>query len=162
MDNILSCYKDGTNGTRNCRYFAVVYQISRMTIFLIIVWTKSILCFPLIAFVLSLTILLVALIQPYKSPLYNTLDTFLLVSISAAMLGDTAFFIAYADDPQHATVCIGLIILSALLPLLYAICSIGYKVWTLGKKAKMGSVFECITRKIKNTELSENSPLVTQ
>ena len=161
MDNILSCYKDGTNGTHNCRYFAVIYQISRMTIFLIMVWTKGTLSYPLIAFVLSLTILLVALIQPYKSPLYNTLDTFLLVSISATMLGDTAFFIAYADDPQHAKVCVGLIILSALLPLLYAICSIGYKVWTLGKKAKirMGSVFEC---KIKNTELSENSPLVTQ
>ena len=28
MDNILACYKDGTNGTRNCRYFGVIYHLA--------------------------------------------------------------------------------------------------------------------------------------
>ena len=165
VDNILSCYKDGTNGTRNCRYFAVVYQISRMIIFFIMVWTKGTLGYPLIALVISLTILLIALIQPYKSPLYNTLDTFLLVCISTAMLSNTAFFIAYADDPQNVKLCVGLILLSILSPLLYAICSIGYKVWTLTRNAKtalkkMAHVFYRVTT--RSTELSENSNLVTQ
>ena len=27
MDNILACYEDGTNGTRNCCYFGVVYPL---------------------------------------------------------------------------------------------------------------------------------------
>ena len=162
MDNILSCYKDGTNGTRNCRYFAIIYQISRVAIFLIMLWTTSILTYPLIAFVVSLTILLVALIQPYKVPLYNTLDTFLLLCLCSAMLGDIAFFISYVNDPEHATVCLVLVIFSVSTPFLYATCFIGYKVCVLLlKKTRIAHkiIIEVFTSKI---ELSESSLLLTQ
>ena len=42
MDNILSCYKDGTNGTRNCHYFGVVYHVALLVYIGCMMWAESV------------------------------------------------------------------------------------------------------------------------
>ena len=39
MDAFQGCYKDGTNGTRDCRYFAAVYLIARVAVYLSLVYS---------------------------------------------------------------------------------------------------------------------------
>ena len=52
MDNILACYKDGTNGTRNCRYFGVVYHIALFIFINSYMLAESTFLIGIIAFIL--------------------------------------------------------------------------------------------------------------
>ena len=129
MDNILSCYKDGTNGTLNCRYFAVIYHTSRIIIFSIVMATKNTICYPLTAMVVVITVLLLALIRPYKSALFNALDIFFLASVALGLLGSTTFFFAHGVDPRNESISIGIIVMSAIVPLFCISGYLGYRVW---------------------------------
>ena len=167
MDNILSCYKDGTNGTSNCRYFAVVYHILRMTALSTVVWTKSLLAFPFAAVAVIITILLVALIRPYKSALYNSLDIFFLVCLSLGLLGNTAFSLGHVEDPEDNFVSLIVIYFSCTPPLLYYFFKVGYKVWGLRERTwklmkKTTTLLLSVYQKmrVRNVELCESSYLV--
>ena len=67
MDSILGCYKDGTNNTRNCRYFGVVYYIARLCIWSSVMWTETQYLFSVAAVIIVIVGMSVAFIQPYKS-----------------------------------------------------------------------------------------------
>ena len=128
MDNILSCYKDGTNGTRNCRYFAIVYQVSRMVIWSSIMWTESTFFYSVATVAVIITGILVALIRPYKSTVYNALDTFLLLTLALALVGVSSVFIAYVDDPRNAQIGLAMTLLPLSIPFIYIFCCLGYEV----------------------------------
>ena len=80
VDAFQGCYKDGTNGTRDCRYFAGLYFILRIAVGL------SFSTVPLAIFGSALlywcTALLFALVQPYKVHLYNVVD-----AVTFALMG---------------------------------------------------------------------------
>ena len=165
VDNILSCYKDGTNGTSNCRYFAVVYHILRITCFLIVALTKTFESFPLLVIMVSLTVLLIAIIRPYKSSLYNALDAFLLFCLSTTLAGSIAFFIAYEEAPDYGGVSVAIVCISVLLPLLFTIVCVGCKLWALRVKAL--HIVNPVIRRVKcfgsrPIELSESTYILTE
>ena len=83
MDAFQGCYKDGTNGTRDCRYFPVVYLMLRILLGFAYMITRSIFFYPLAAVLWTIAAFLVAIIRPYKVDFYNGLDIFLLMSLSA-------------------------------------------------------------------------------
>ena len=66
-DNILACYKDGTNGTRNCYYSGVVYHVAVIVLVSNIMWAQGTFFMGVIAFVCMVLGMLVAVIRPYKS-----------------------------------------------------------------------------------------------
>lgn len=168
MDNILSCYKDGTNGTRNCRYFAVIYHILRMVIFSSIMWTRNMICYSLSAIVVIITVLLLTLIRPYKSELFNALDTFFLSSLSITLLGSSAYLIAIVEGPQYENFCLGIIMITTSIPTLYIIACLGYKVWrslslTRCLQALLAGTMTLLTRlkmRITSVEASEGTLLL--
>ena len=102
MDNILGCYKDGTNGTLNCRYFAIVYHIARIALFVSFTTTRSLYYYPVILYTCIVTGLLVVIIQPYKSAVYNTLDATLLFSLALGIVGVSAYLVAGHNDPKNS------------------------------------------------------------
>ncbi len=68
------CYKDGTNGTRDCRYFAGFYLILR--IWLIAYYAVGEYPLYLIQQTLSIvSVVIFALASPYKNRLYNVIET---------------------------------------------------------------------------------------
>ena len=71
MDAFQGCYKDGTNGTRDCRYFADII------FFFIIAFTLDVMFYAVGQFMLIVYAMLIALIQPYKAEfaVYNKVDT---------------------------------------------------------------------------------------
>ena len=78
MDAFQGHYTDGTNGTRDCRYFSALYLIVRMC-FLI---EGSLMSFsnswPISVSLLLVVIFLNATFRPYKSPIHNNINIFLL------------------------------------------------------------------------------------
>ena len=81
MDAFQGCYKNGTNGTRDCRYFSAVYLFVRIMFFVIAALSLgySVVTFYFLAGVLfSLFAILIAITQPYKSSIYNIIDTTLI------------------------------------------------------------------------------------
>ena len=133
VDNILSCYKDGHNGTSNCRYFAVVYPIARMVFLSSIMWTESMFYYPCAAVVIIVCGMLVTLIRPYKSALYNALDTLHLLCLAVALVGNVAFFIAYVEDVQNKSISFAMIFFPILIHFFYIIFYLGWKCWVVLK-----------------------------
>ena len=67
------CFKDGTNGTRDYRYFAGVYFLLRVVYILSLVLNTQYYIMVLALFYL-VTAVLFALVQPYKRCIYNVID----------------------------------------------------------------------------------------
>ena len=130
MDNILACYKDGTNGTRNCRYFGVVYHLAFIVImsgFL----TESILLLGVNAFMCVMIGLSVAVIQPYKAKVYNIVDTVLILSVGMGFAACICMWIAHIADPQDKVLTEMIAIIPLFTPVLYIS---GYVALKLGRK----------------------------
>ena len=85
MDAFQGCYKDGTDGTRDCRYFAAVYPLFRIALYFVYAGTLSTLFYAIGTIGLSLSAMLIALVQPYKKMFatYNTTDTVLSLLLAA-------------------------------------------------------------------------------
>ena len=80
VDAFQGCYKDGTNGTRDCRYFTALLLLIRLHYPFLFFVSKEIVLPNLATFVvLSLFITLFFISQPYKHSLYNKSDSLLLM-----------------------------------------------------------------------------------
>ena len=70
VDAFQGCYKDGTNGTRDCRYFVGLQLALRLLFpFIFLFIRESMMCLFSCAVVLGLYITLFVLVQPYKNTL---------------------------------------------------------------------------------------------
>ena len=119
MDNLLGCYRDGTNGTRNCRYFALVYQVTQIVVFLGLILTTSISSYSYFGYIFIITGMLVAVIRPYKTLAYNVVDTILVLSLSLISYGMLGYFIAYFIDPINQNESLTMAIFPVTIPLFY-------------------------------------------
>ena len=85
MDAFQGCYKNGTDGTRDCRYFSAMYLLVRIFFFIVYAVTLSssviMACF-IVGVMLTLFAILFTVVQPYKTSIYNVLDTILLANVA--------------------------------------------------------------------------------
>ena len=80
MDAFQGHYKDGTIGTRDCRYFSALYLLVRMCFLIEGSFTSFSNSWLLISVSLLLVVLFLnATFHPYKSPIHNNIDIFLLI-----------------------------------------------------------------------------------
>ena len=91
MDAIQGCYKDGTNGTRDLRFFSAVYWLARVVVFALYttytrpdVYPEVQLC---LLFMCSCLIVLVATLRPYKRNIYNHFDVTMLAYFALVVGG---------------------------------------------------------------------------
>ena len=77
MDAFQGCYKDGTSGTRDCRWFAGFYLMIRIAL-LIIFSTLFQYSFIMVNVLALLLFYLIAVFRPYKSPSHNAVNQFLI------------------------------------------------------------------------------------
>ena len=74
MNSYQGCFKDGTNGTRNCRWFSALYLFLRLAMHVgFIVCNNFFSTFVLTLALLGMIVLL-ATIQPYKKQKYTKVD----------------------------------------------------------------------------------------
>ena len=75
VDAFQGCYKDGTNGTCDCRYFSSLQLVLRLTLPLTFFLTKEpLLSVYLCSIALVIYITAFVLLKPYKEDIYNKTD----------------------------------------------------------------------------------------
>ena len=92
VDAFQGCYKDGTNGTRDCRYFAGLHLVLRLLFPFVLTFAgEAISCLFSFAVILGFYITLFVIFRPYKVTIYNQTDIpllmFLLLFTVVALLG---------------------------------------------------------------------------
>ena len=162
MDTILACYKDGTNGTRNCRYFGVVYHLAFIVIFSGFL-TESILLVGVHVFMCIIIGMSVAVIQPYKSKAHNIVDTVLIIlSVSLCFVACTSIWIAGIAYPRNSILSYIITVIPYVIPLLYII---GYLGLMIGRKCYRSlhcKIIKLVNRQRSNemNGISENTALL--
>ena len=127
VDNFLACYKDGTNGTRNCRYFAVVYYFALIASLISSAFARNTIVLGWNAYVCILAGMLVAVIQPYKSKIYNTVDTVLILAVGLGYAGALSHVISFSEAPFETPKTRVLFTAPIFTPLLYITGYISFK-----------------------------------
>ena len=137
------CFKNGINGTRDCRYFAGAYLLLRIALFLCKISIESTVHqWIMISFTFGVAIFLIALYRPYKNPYLNALDFFFMLAFSISTL--FAAFVTTSNPLKMnnkykyklRTVVYIFIFLCSLLPLIYMSCLVIYYLVKKMKKLK--------------------------
>ena len=131
MDAFQGCYKDGTNGTRDCRYFPIVYLILRILVVVAYVITRSDVFYQVAGVLWIITAFLVSMVRPYKVDVYTTFDTFLLTCSAAGYMLTLLADIGSADETilvKTSAIAISVLVMT---PLLYIMARVIH--WFLGQ-----------------------------
>ena len=115
MDVFLGPYKDGTDNSRDLRYFAGAFFLARVMFVLLFGYLDFFLSVALIGLVLSILLLMTAIFQPQKSRFHCNVDCvflFFLVTFLIMLGGDFGNHITAAT--YVITVCVVIIIILSL------------------------------------------------
>ena len=115
VDVFQGCYKDGTNGPRDCRYFAPLLISLRLISLLLYSFSQdSFMFFFFFTVVFGCYGILFAIVQPYKQAVYNKTDIVLIFVL--VLFGVSHLFIAssqkYPMWPYFLWTVIGYIIIA--------------------------------------------------
>ena len=83
LDVFQGSYKDGSNGTHDCRWFISLYLMLRIAILMSYTINAE---FAKCIAILILLVFLTAIFNPHKSPIHNITDTFLLLILIAVCI----------------------------------------------------------------------------
>ena len=134
MDSFQGCYKNGTSGTRDCRYFAGLYLLIRIALVGVYALTHTILYYPLATVVLATFAITFAVLQPYRSTVHNVTDSLLILSMIICYSSVMACSLneAYLESNSFLDLSLVMVFLSALVPLFYIVALIVY--WLVVRK----------------------------
>ena len=127
MDTFQGGFKDGTNGTRDCRYFAAVYLIVRVALYISLGVSIVTFNISMINGVLLIFALLLVMFQPYKKSLYNKIDIFIIIAMMACFSSAWVFEVdnIWLERAVDRFVLLPL----SFIPLLYPLCLLSHHVW---------------------------------
>ena len=132
VDAFQGCYKDGTNGTRDCRYFAGLYLLLRIVLFIMHTVTVPLglgWIIPGVLFILFSWCF--ATFRPYKIRIFNIVDGTLMSGFGVASF--LAAFTTYPEDPKFTEAIFIIIYSICCFPLLYIVL---YSAFILFSKVK--------------------------
>ena len=124
MDTFQGCYKDGSNGTRDRRWFSAFYFILRIVGCVVYVLPGySVFSHVSIELIIQavhiFSILILLYLKPYKNSLYNNLDiTILLDSILISSLYTNSYIITSSSSTTVVKLCL---FIALRLPLLASV-----------------------------------------
>ena len=121
-DAFQGCYKNGTNGTHDYRYFAGLYLLFRIVLLAAFITQSSHMWLILIPFPVVVS-LLFAYFRPYKNNFFNIIDC-----LGFALLALTIYFIVYEIRIKPFPVQI--LYVMWLIPFLYFISFILYTIFS--------------------------------
>ena len=86
VDVLQGCYKDGTDGTRDCRHFSVLQFFLRLLFPILFSFAKDLSTASFLSSVLlSIYITCFIIVQPYKHTVYNKTDILMLMALLLAL-----------------------------------------------------------------------------
>ena len=129
MDVFQGSYKDGINGTRDCRWFAALYLMLRIAFFVVyssIPTTFAICPVILLSFV---PVFLTVIFHPHKSRSHNVTDIFLLLTLISSGISIISIDLANFRAVRSERTSNVLTIIFLSIPLLYFIAISFYKLF---------------------------------
>ena len=136
-------YKDGTNGSRDCRWYAGLYLVVFLAVYLSYALMQDGLVYHMCAMFFPLFAIVALLVEPYKEEyaIYNLLECVLFLWLSLSCTSMT--IIHNAQDLQAVFVVPAFVILLlvSIVPLVYAKVIIIHWVWR--RTQRRGYCTEC-------------------
>ena len=167
MDAFQGCYKNGTDGTRDFRFISAVYLLVRILFFMVtaVALSSSIYMACFIAGVIfTLFAILFAVLQPYKSPVYNVVDTVLVHVVALIYYGIVGCTVVNANvrryDSPFAIVLSILFSVFLAVPLIYMTVVVVY--WLFCRQTKMAALVlkvQLLCKSALRQSISEDSLL---
>lgn len=120
MDAFLGHFKDGTNGTHDCRYFAGMYFLLQLVCHIIYASTLSGYYFIVSTLFLIGVAVAMIVLQPYRSHLCNVISIVLILSLTMLMYGETSLTVGgVTQNTKFVKFSIVLCSIVAVVPALY-------------------------------------------
>ena len=121
MDSFQGCYKDGTSGTRDCRYFAGVYFLLRIVLFTAYGVTLTSLFFSVATIIFISMGMLIIIVRPYKEQykIYNKVDAIIVLIQALATASVLCHIFADIKGERFKTFSVVLVAIFNFLPLIY-------------------------------------------
>jgi len=121
IDAFQGCYKDGTNETRDCRYFATALLIVRIMFLIIFALSPTALSYGVAQFVLITLAMMIAIMQPYKAhfSVYNVVDSVLLLLLALWCGTIVYIYVTGMTAQKWLNVLVVLSFIVGVLPLFY-------------------------------------------
>ncbi len=138
IDTFVNCYqgyyKDGTNGTRDYRWFSIVYFAFQLGIFTLFMIARSIFTYTVGTIAVIVVMFLQLSLQPYKDEfkIYNITDSLLLLFVEGIFIMIIAGDEAEIKAPYFSGFSYICIAIFLLLPVIYFMTTIFW--WLLVKK----------------------------
>ena len=158
MDSFQGCYKDGTNGTRDCRYFAGLYLWLRIVLLGIYALTRTDFYYPLATVAVAVFGISLVLFQPYKVAAHNAIGSFFIFFLVIGYSSAMALIISSAQAVLQSFQDISVVMLgfTYLVPLLYIVGVIVY--WLVARKKLPQKCFRTLMH--RNAREEEQQRLV--
>ena len=144
FETLLAPYRDGRDGGHNCRFFSIVYLTARIVMNVALFITGNIFFQLVAAVILLITGMLVAVIKPYKSNAYNTVDTVLMLSLALGYTGVASYYFTHFIAPLSSLLAQVTAAVVCCIPLLYFLALVLYYVVVVTKLPQR------VTRKVLN------------
>lgn len=138
MDSFQGCYKDGTEpGTRDCRQFAATNLTAGFILFSLFAMTLNSVYFPLASAALSIIVIVIIIVQPYKNNManFNKVDTIFLGCLALFYSMVASCNISMLEQQNFRQVIHIIMIATAILPLIYMSCITTH--WILSRMRKV-------------------------
>ena len=121
LDSYQGYYKDGTEGTRDYRWFSSLYLFSRIALFLVYAFIKNSFFYPFASVLLLLLVTLIVICQPFKPQfrIYNTIHALLILNMAMWFVTIICSSISLQKASYLDTFSLVLSGFVAVLPLLY-------------------------------------------
>ena len=165
-DAFQGCYKDGTEGTRDYRWFSGLQLFMRFAIVIIFEIERHHLTIIVLAMILVIVYLaMIETMQPYKHHrnmnLYFKINagSVLLLSLSLWMIGKITFHLQRDSDKTRFAIHSSLLIVSSLIPFCYAVGLSFYWLFAVkqcGRKA-ISVLWKCLKKQNEQEQLLQNS-----
>ena len=144
IDAFQGCYKDGTKGTYDCRYFSAFYFLIRICFISIRLALSYGLHWATVAILFALAAILLASFRPYKRTFYNIIDVLFLSLLALQFQLYNMIVTRDSLTFRFSKVLFGLLSVLGFLPLMYFIAIAIYHVFSSIRLCKR---CECIKRK---------------
>ena len=124
LDSYQGYFKDGTEGTRDCRCFLSLYLFARIALFVVYGFIKNVYFYPFASILLLIPVALLILVQPFKPQfgVYNTIHALLFLNLSMWFVTVTCITTSSLKVFYLKKFSFALSAIVAILPLLYITC----------------------------------------
>ena len=162
MDAFQGCYKDGTNGTRDYRYFAAVYPIVLCIILGSLATALTRFVLPAALFIIIMFAIIIVIARPYKSPVHNAINTCLILVAALSLTSVLEGYQGLKKSPFKKIPQMTLII-TYCIPLVYGLALLLYNLLAHRRVVqqafrKLQSLLPYSCRRLAHTDLEDSLP----